>query len=120
MNYSYSAPRTPGSLFGEEFYHQIDGVSMDSPLGPNLGDMFIGMLEDKAKEGLCCCARYVDDNIFIVHNKRSVDKLVDQLAQHNPHKFVSNLREGMQPQTDLPCCPPNMAFGWDNTTTSVL
>ena len=55
-------------IFNGQFYHQIDGVAMGSPLGPVLADIFMAFLEMQAKTVIgeaTLYKRYVDD-IFVM------------------------------------------------------
>ena len=58
-------------LFDMEFYSQIDGAAMGSPLGPTLANLFLCQHEKKWLNGCpdnfrpAFCKRYVDD-IFVL------------------------------------------------------
>ena len=63
-------------IFNGNFYHQIDGVSMGSPLGPVLANFFMGYHEkkwlqefDKGKK-ILMYKRYVDDFFVCLEIKR--------------------------------------------------
>ena len=57
--------------FEDEHFRQIDGVAKGNPLGPLLGNVFMGYVENLAEDlikKICQHKRYVDD-IIIIGNK---------------------------------------------------
>lgn len=80
--------------FNGELYRQIDGVSMGSPLGPILADIFMGKLEatklnNKIKETKFYC-RYVDDIFAVLSNENELISTQDAFNQaHSSISFTS-------------------------------
>ena len=56
-------------LFNGWHYHQIDGIAMDSPLGPLLADIFMAHLEQRALNIITKMSFYKGylDDILVVH-----------------------------------------------------
>jgi hypothetical protein len=75
-----------------EYYRQIEGVAMGSPIAPVVANIFMEDFERKALEG---CPhrprfwwRYVDD-VFAVVSHKDVDRVLDHLnARHAKIKFT--------------------------------
>ena len=64
----HSATSTVEFSFDNTIYRQIDGVAMDSPLGPALANIFVGYYEEKLFSEiskLVVYFRYVDDTFVI-------------------------------------------------------
>ena len=67
-------------IFDDEYYRQIDGVAMGSPLGPTLANIFLCYHEENwLKE--CCSSfqpifyrRYVDDIFVLFHSVEQFDR----------------------------------------------
>ncbi len=62
--------------FNDEYYDQVDGLAMGSPLGPLFANIFMSHLEKKhmgtpKKLGVLMWKRYVDDVFAIVKDKQS-------------------------------------------------
>ena len=94
-------------LFNGEFYDQVDGVSMDSPLGPLMANAFMCDLETKVmnelkKLGVVKWLRYVDDIFAIVDNEQQVEKILSFLnsIDHNIKFTVEHEKNASLPFLD--------------------
>jgi len=80
--------------FNGNYYDQIDGVAMGSPLGPLFANFFMADFEHKHMDalrnfGLSIWLRYVDDIFATLDNKESAEKALEYLnKQHNNIKFT--------------------------------
>ena len=76
-------------------YSLIDGVTMGSPLGPALENIFFGYYESKlfnkiSKPTVYC--RYVDDTFSLFHNKTDFQKFLTCLnSLHSSLKFTNKI-----------------------------
>jgi hypothetical protein len=86
-------------LFDGEYYDQVDGVAMGSPLGPTLANIFMSHFEKKhmanmKKLGLKVWMRYVDDTFVVLRNKEDSKKLLRYLNDQHPNiKFTHEEQE---------------------------
>ena len=84
--------------FNGEYYEQIDGVSMGSPLGPLFANVFMDRLENENMEqlknlGLVFWKRYVDDTFSIIKTDNA-QKVLDFLNSIHPNiKFTTELEQ---------------------------
>ncbi|CAF0863808.1 unnamed protein product [Brachionus calyciflorus] len=80
--------------FNGEFYDQIDGVAMGSPLGPLFANIFMKHFEEKnmkklEKLGLIKYFRYVDDIFATVGCRKDAERILDFLNKQHPNiKFT--------------------------------
>ena len=78
-------------LFNGDYYRQIDGVAMGSPLGPILADFFMTKLEhDSLKSTLSTFDyyfRYVDDTLIICDMKTDIEEIIDSF--NKAHEAIS-------------------------------
>ena len=80
--------KTPFS-FNNELYHQIDGVSMGSPLGPTLANILMTALEDDIIRPLITSdtfkfyVRYVDETL-VVAKPDDIPLILDKLNSFYP------------------------------------
>ena len=103
-------------LFNGNYYQQIDGVAMGSPLGPTLVNVFLGFNE---KKWLDDCPsqikpnyyrRYVDD-IFVL--------LPDVTCLEEFRSWVRNTQTSTSPQKKNPTTHcPSLTYMLDATTTN--
>ena len=96
-------------LFDEDYYYQIDGVAMGSPLGPTLANLFMSYyeqiwlrecpLEFKPK----FYRRYVDDIFVLVEKIEHIDMFKEYLnSKHLNINFTSEIEiEGKLPFLDI-------------------
>ena len=85
-------------LFDGNFYDQIDGVAMGSPLGPVLANLFMAI---KEKEWLNNCdspplfyRRYVDDIFCLVKDENEANSFLSYLNARHPNiKFKIELEK---------------------------
>ena len=87
-------------LFDGEYYQQIDGVAMGSPLGPTLANIFLCHHE---KSWLSQCPqsikpvyyrRYVDDIFLLFKDVNAVHQFQQYMnEQHRNMNFTSELEE---------------------------
>lgn len=76
--------------FNGEFYDQIDGVAMGSPLGPLFANVFMTNFEkkhaDKLRElGVNSWHRYVDDIFATLEERERADVVLRYLNQQHPN-----------------------------------
>ena len=77
-------------LFDGIFYDQIDGVAMESPLGPVLANVFMGYQEANSLQVFKDCEiilyrRYVDDIICLFNSESDADKFYEFLNKQHPN-----------------------------------
>ena len=81
--------------FNNEIYTQIDGVSMGSPLGPTLANIFMGYLESKMVDELTSQTlyiRYMDDCLVISQSEKANENLFRKLnALHEKNSFTKEM-----------------------------
>ena len=70
--------------FNNKIYSQINGVAMDSPLGPLFADIYVNYLESKLmsrlkRNGILFWKRFVDDTFVIIKKDADINKLIDIL-----------------------------------------
>ena len=81
-------------LFDDNFYDQIDGVGISSPLGPVLANLFMGFHEkqwfsDFTYSIVLLYRRYVDDIICLFYCENDAIKFFDFLNTRHPNiKFT--------------------------------
>ena len=77
-------------------HRQIDGVAMDSPLGPALANIFVGYQEAKlfniAKRPLVYF-RYVDDTFAILNNEENCNTFSIHLNSLHPSLLFTHEKE---------------------------
>ena len=80
-------------VFDGQYYDQVDGVAMGSPLGPVLANIFMCHFEEKwvmnSSIRPAIWFRYVDDTFTLFDNKESAVKFLDYLNSRHDHiKFT--------------------------------
>ena len=87
-------------LFDGEYYKQIDGVAMGSPLGPTFVNTFLSYHEEIWLKNFPCefkpvvYKRYVDDTFLLFLSKDHIEKFRCYLnCQHPNIKFTSEIEE---------------------------
>lgn len=86
-------------LYNGEYYDQIDGVAMGSPLGPVLANIFMGhheklWLEQYTGQGLLFYRRYVDDIFCLFERQDQVHEFLDYINNKHPNiKFTCEEEE---------------------------
>ena len=80
-------------MFDGQYYDQIDGVTMVSPLGPVLANLFMCHFEEKwvmnSSIRPTTWFRYVDDTSTFFDNKDNAVKFLDYLRSRHEHiKFT--------------------------------
>ena len=81
-------------LFDGEYYEQIDGVAMGSPLAPILANLFLGCHEEIWIDSFngqkpLFYSRYVDDILAIFENKTQANDFLSHLNSRHPNiKFT--------------------------------
>ena len=83
-------------LFNDEWYEQVDGVAMGSPLAPTLASLFLQSLEARIPRDIDYAPkvykRYVDDIFLIFKEKEHIDKFLKLLnGLHENIKFTVEL-----------------------------
>ena len=75
-------------LFDGQYYDQIDGVAMGSPLGPVLANLFMAYHEKSWIENYSSTPifykRYVDDIFCLLENEMEAKKFLDYLNKKHP------------------------------------
>ena len=96
-------------------YRQIDGVAMDSPLGPVLANIFVGYYESKlfneiSKPTVYC--RYVDDIFSLFYKEIEFQKFLNCLNSLHPSlKFTSEIETNNSlPFLDVGYLLPNLTI----------
>ena len=87
-------------FFDGEFYKEIDGVAMDSPLGPTLANIFL-CFHEQIWLGNCpvefkpvIYRRFVDDTFFLFRSKNHIEKFHLHLnCQHPNIKFTPEIED---------------------------
>ena len=93
-------------LYKSSLYRQVDGVSMGSPLGPTLANLFLANLEKKWCESSyfpLAYFKYVDD-VFCVYDANQYDgeSFLDYLNSQHPNlKFTSESKLSTLPFLDV-------------------
>ena len=87
-------------LFDGDFYKQIDGVAMGSPLGPTLANIFLCFHEKIWLENCpiefkpVVYRRFVDDTFLLFRSREHIEKFRNYLnCQHPNIKFTSEIEE---------------------------
>ncbi|XP_020906008.1 uncharacterized protein LOC110244161 [Exaiptasia diaphana] len=81
-------------LFKGNFYEQVDGVAMGSPLAPILANLFMGhheknWLDDYKGPPVLFYRRYVDDTFCLFNNKQDVDQFFQYInGKHSSIKYT--------------------------------
>ena len=95
-------------LFNGDYYDQIDGVAMGSPLGPVLANLFMGVYEKKwlrryKGPPVLFYKRYVDDIFCMFESKEHAHKFLEYLnKQHHSIKFtIEEETNGRLPFLDI-------------------
>jgi len=102
-------------LFDGQYYNQIDGVAMGSPLGPVLANIFMCHFEEKwvMSGQVCplCWYRYVDDTFSMFENKDTANGFLQYLnSRHNCIEFTIEFEQDNEiPLLDILVkrCPNN-------------
>ena len=102
-------------IFDGQYYDQIDGVAMGSPLGPVLANIFMCHFEEKwlTKSRFCPSLwfRYVDDTFTTFDSKNNANEFLNFLnSRHDSIKFTIEFEEDNEiPFLDilLKRCPDN-------------
>ena len=87
-------------LFDGVLYHQIDGVTMGSPLGPTLANSFMNFHEQKWLEDcppeikLKYYRRYVDNTVVLCNSSEQLEKFKEYLNSKHPNiNFTSEIEK---------------------------
>ena len=94
-------------LFNEEWYKQVDGVAMGSPLAPTLASIFLSSIEDKINLFMGIkpnvYKRYVDDIFLVFSHEKYILPFLNYLnSLHGNIKFtVENEKSGFLPFLDI-------------------
>ena len=80
-------------LFNNDWYQQVDGVAMGSPLAPTLASIFLSKIEEKISlyDGIKpkIYKRYVDDIFLLFDNKEQVEPFLNYMnSLHSNIKFT--------------------------------
>ncbi|XP_078382309.1 uncharacterized protein LOC144664995 [Oculina patagonica] len=117
-------------LFDGQYYDQIDGVAMGSPLGPVLANVFMCHFEEKwvfnARVRPSCWYRYVDDTFTLFDSKDTANEFLRYLnSRHNSIKFTIEFEKDNEiPFLDILVkrCPDNTfmtSVYWKKTFTGL-
>ena len=87
-------------LFNGEYYKQIDGVAMGSPLGPTFANIFLSYHEQIWLKNCPCEFKlviyktYVDETFLLFRSKNHIENFRCYLnCQHTNIKFTSEIEE---------------------------
>ena len=85
-------------LFDDQYYDQIDGVAMDSPLGPVLANIFLCHFEErwvtKGQIRPSLWYRYVDDTFTMFESKDTANEFLRYLnSRHESIKFTIDFEQ---------------------------
>ena len=77
-------------LFKGNFYDQVDGVAMGSPLAPVLANFFMGhheniWLEQYGDSEVLFYRRYVDDTFCLFHSERDATLFFNYINNQHPN-----------------------------------
>jgi Reverse transcriptase (RNA-dependent DNA polymerase) len=80
-------------LFNNDWYKQVDGVAMGSPLAPTLASIFLSSIEDKIDSFVgrkpLAYKRYVDDIFLIFQNETDISPFLNYMnSLHSNVKFT--------------------------------
>ena len=87
-------------MYNGQYYDQVDGVAMDSTLGPVLANLFMGVHEAdwlRSYPGQCPTfyRRYVDDILCVFDSADQATSFLDYLNTRHPNiKFTSETETG--------------------------
>ena len=83
-----------------QYYQQVDGVAMGSPLGPTFANYYMGHLKEKVfKDHLNkpkIYARYVDDVFLLVDNVEYVNRLKTTFENNSVLKFTYEMNNNFK------------------------
>ena len=88
-------------LFDGNYYDQVDGVAMGSPLGPVLANLFMAYhekdwIEEYPSSSISFYKRYVDDIFCLVESETEAKKFLDYLNNKHPSiKFTMETEVNM-------------------------
>ena len=104
-------------MFNGDYYDQIDGVCMGSPLGPVLANLFMGIKEiewinDYAGEKPLFYRRYVDDICCVFKDEGQARQFLNYLnAKHANIRFTIECeKDGTLPFLDVKICRSNSSI----------
>jgi len=88
-------------IFDGQYYDQVDGVVMGSPLGPVLANIFMCHFEEQWTSNTVGCPsiwfRYVDDTFSLFDNKDKATSFLHYLNNRHPNiKFTIGLEENQE------------------------
>ena len=112
-------------LFNGQFYRQIDGVAMGSPLVPVLADIFVGFIETQVditlRSDVVFYGRYVDDILLISRTAGEVDLLRQLLSEVDANvQFTEEHERNLElPFLDILLVrgSAELTFGWYHKTS---
>jgi hypothetical protein len=91
--------------FNDQFYKQLEGAAMGSPISPIFAELFLQKLENdliKNNRNIIVWRRYVDD-VFCIIRKRKIQEVLSQINKyHASIKFtVEEEQDGKLPFLDI-------------------
>ena len=93
------ATRRSHFVFDGQYYDQVDGVAMGSPLGPVLANIFMCHFEEIMNSSDCpnVWFRYVDDTFTLFRNKDTAIKFLHYLnSRHDNIQFTIDFENNQQ------------------------
>ena len=105
-------------IFNIEYYKQVDGVAMGSPLGPTLAHIFMGSFESKWLQDCSndfkpvLYRRYINDMFVLFSSPDHADRFREYLSSKHPNiKFsVEKEEDGYFPFLDINIFSENKKF----------
>ena len=91
-------------IFNNNFYDQLDGVAMGSPLGPLLVNIFMSHFETNAIDNDLGIIpdMYIDDCFFIFTSQKSSDVFFENINKLHPNiKFTKQEHDNILPFLDV-------------------
>ncbi|KAH9591590.1 Alpha-(1,6)-fucosyltransferase [Schistosoma haematobium] len=84
--------------FDNEYYRQLDGIAMRSPLGPLVADIFLAKLENGPLKSIISHLptyyRYIDDTFIVLEKENDKDNLLNTF--NNVHPSINFTSEDEQ------------------------
>ena len=109
-------------MFDGQYYDQIDGLSMGSPLGPTMANLFMGKhekewLENFSQSNVLFYQRYIDDIFCVFEKEENALEFFNYLNSRHPNIKFTMERENEGALSFLDVLIKKMEGGSFSTTT---